>query len=244
MNYFEFNKKFKTENEVINFFISIRYPKGIVCPKCGKIEKVYHRHSHPRMCHCNNCDSEFSIFAGTIFEKSDTDLRKWFYAINLVLISRKGISALQLKREIGVTYKTAWRMLKQIRIAMGNKDMSKTFEAIVEIDETYVGGKPRKQNKNNKDNNSQDDKNNNNKRGRWTSKTPIIGIKERNTKRVYAKVALPNKENKKLTGKQLFSVLEKVCKDNTTVMIDDFKVYNILNEINKNNFIRLKLIIH
>ena len=245
MNYSEFNNQFKTENDVIEFFIKSRYKDGlIICPKCGKIEKVYHRHTHPKMCHCNNCNSEFSIFANTIFEKSETDLRKWFYAINLELVSRKGISALQLKREIGVTYKTAWRMLKQIRIAMGNKDMSKTFEAIVEIDETYVGGKPRKQNKNNKDNNSQDDKNNNNKRGRWTSKTPIIGIKERNTKRVYAKVALPNKENKKLTGKQLFSVLEKVCKDNTTVMIDDFKVYNILNEINKNNFIRLKLIIH
>lgn len=243
MNYFEFNKMFKTEKEVIDFFISKRYPKGIVCPKCGKIERVYHRHTHPKMCHCNNCNSEFSMFAGTIFEKSETDLRKWFYAINLVLISRKGISALQLKREIGVTYKTAWRMLKQIRLAMGNKDMSKAFEAIVEIDETYIGGKPRKSNsKDDNDNDNNNDINSHyNKRGRGTRKTPVIGIKERNSKKVYATVALPNKDGKQLTGKQLLSVLDKICKNDTIVMTDDFKGYNILNYPTKNNFIRLSV---
>jgi len=233
MNYFEFNKQFPSEDKVIEYFISRRYPDGIYCPKCNSKEKVYHRHTSPRMCHCNNCKSEFSIFANTIFEKSETDLRKWFYAINLVLISRKGISAMQLKREIGVTYKTAWRMLKQIRSAMGNADMRKTFEAIVEIDETYIGGKPRKSNK--------DDDLPKNPRGRGTKKTAVIGIKERKTNKVYATISLPNKDGKKLTGKQLLSVLDKVCKDNTIVMTDDYKGYNILNYPNKNNFIRLSV---
>ena len=245
MNLFEFQQTFPTEKEAIEYFISIRYPQGIICPKCGAKLNVYHRHTFPRMCHCNNCKSEFSIFAKTIFEKSDTDLRKWFYAINLSLISRKGISAMQLKREIGVTYKTAWRMLRQIRSAMGNADMSKTFEAIVEIDETYIGGKPRKGNNKDKeeseDNNDDDDKKPKNPRGRGTRKTPVIGVKERITNKVYAKVAMPDGKGRKLSGRQLLSVLETVCKDNTVIMTDDFKGYDILNRPNGNNFIRLSV---
>ena len=243
MNLFEFQKRFPTEKEAIEYFISIRYPQGIVCPKCDAKFNVYHRHTSPRMCHCNKCKSEFSIFAKTIFEKSDTDLRKWFYAINLTLISRKGISAMQLKREIGVTYKTAWRMLKQIRSAMGNTNMSKTFEAIVEIDETYIGGKPRKDNSKDKTENKDDndDKTPKNPRGRGTRKIPVIGVKERVTNKVYAKVALPEGKGRKLSGKQLFSVLETVCKNDTVIMTDDFKGYDILNRPNSSNFIRLSV---
>ena len=94
---------------------------------------------------------------------------------------RKGISALQLKRELGMgSYSSAWRMLHQIRKAMEKEEYKETFEAIVEIDETYVGGKPRKDNDHSEDNK---DKNSENKpkRGRGTSKTPVIGVKERNT---------------------------------------------------------------
>ena len=115
----------------------------------------------------------FSPFTNTIFEKSRTDLRKWFYAIPLLLNDKKGISGCQLQREIGVTYKTAWRMLRLIREAMGNNDMSKTFGCLVEVDKTYIGGKPRK-------GNVQFDTNGNvvakpkSKRGRGTNKTPVV----------------------------------------------------------------------
>jgi hypothetical protein len=141
-------------------------------------------------------------------------------------------------------------MLKQIRTAMGNVNMAKSFEALVEIDETYVGGKPRKEN-------AYIDSDGNvipsfippAKRGRGTKKTPVIGIKERNTKKVYAQVAFPNKDGKKLTGKQLLNVLDKVCKDkyedqngyeqNTTVVSDEFKGYNILDK--KTQFVHLSV---
>jgi transposase-like protein len=180
------------------------------------------------------------MFSNTIFKKSTTDLRKWFYAVHLVLNAKKGISGYQLQREIGVTYKCAWRMLKQISAAMGNKDMKKSFQIFVEIDETYVGGKPRKQN-------VKFDENGNivpktpSKRGRGTNKTPVVGIKERNTKNVYAQVAMPNDEGQKLTGKQLLNILDKVCVDNTTIITDDFNSYNILDKTNENNFVRLSV---
>lgn len=92
-----------------------------------------------RFLYCNNCKSEFSALKGTIFENTHLDLRMWLYAMNLVLVSRKGISALQLKRELGMgSYQSAWRMLQQIRKAMEKEEYKETFEAVVEIDETYV----------------------------------------------------------------------------------------------------------
>lgn len=225
MNYFEFSKKFPDENSAIDFIVDTKYKDGYVCPKL----------------YCNNCKSEFSALKGTIFENTHLDLRMWLYAMNLVIISRKGISALQLKRELGMgSYQSAWRMLHQIRKAMESEEYKETFEAIVEIDETYVGGKPRKDN-----NHSDDNKDNNNenkqKRGRGTSKTPVIGVKERNTGKVHAVVANYNEEGKQLSGKQLFNVLKKVCKTNTTVMTDQFSGYNILDKKNDCNFVRLKI---
>jgi transposase-like protein len=181
-----------------------------------------------------DCNNSFSIFKDTIFENSSTDLVKWMYAIHLFLNGKKGISGLQLMREVGVTYKTAWRMLKQIRLAMGDEDLKEYFETIVEIDETYVGGKPRKGNKGR----NEKGEDNTPKRGRGTKKTPVIGVIDRDNKKVHAKVALPNKEGKKLTGKQLLGVLNEVAKAGTTVMTDEFRSYNILSS---NGFIHLKV---
>ena len=155
--------------------------------------------------------------------------------------AKKGISALQLQREIGTTYKTAWRILKQIRLAMSNENLEKSFELIVEVDETYVGGRPRKQNNNlkfttpfPKDTSTT---------GRGTKKTPVIGVKERGTGRVYARVALPDHNGQKLTGKQLLSVISTVTKPDTVVMTDDFKGYNIINHksTNPENFTHISV---
>ena len=213
MNYFEFTKRFPDENSAIDFIVATKYKDGYVCPKCGCIHKgIYHQNYDRRKLYCNNCKSEFSALKGTIFENTHLDLRMWLYAMNLVIISRKGISALQLKRELGMgSYQSAWRMLHQIRKAMEKEEYKETFEAIVEIDETYVGGKPRKDN-NHSDDNKDNSNENKPKRGRGTSKTPVIGVKERNTGKVHAVVANYNEEGKQLSGKQLFNVLKKVCK--------------------------------
>lgn len=237
MNFLEFNKKFPTEEAAIQYFIDIRYGDKVVCPHCGCIDKIYRRKDDRRKDFvCNNCNNEFSVFRNTIFEKSSTDLRIWFYAINQFLVAKKGISALQLQRDTGVTYKTAWRILNKIRTAMGNDNVRNLFESCVEIDETYVGGKPRKESKKDDDN----DKHTKSKRGRGTNKTPVVGVKERGSNQVKAVVALPNNQNKRLSGNQLLSILDKFCKENCIVITDDFKSYGILDK-NTNDFIHLSV---
>jgi len=237
----EFMKKYPTERKVAEHYFTIRYPKGVECNHC-KSPKVYQRKENIKLLDCNDCGNTFSPFKGTIFEKSSTDLVKWFYAIHLFINGKKGISGLQLQREIGVTYKTAWRMLQQIRIAMGNAEQQEFFDTIVEIDETYVGGKPRKKN-NHKDNDGKGGGSNGGtpiKRGRGTKKTPVVGVVDRINKKVFAKVAMPNNKGQKITAKQLIEILKTVSaqENGNTIMTDEFKGYDPLS---KNKFIHLRV---
>lgn len=239
MTYFEFAQRFPTEKDAINFIIDKRYNGEYFCPKCGTVhDKIYRQKYDPRKLYCNSCHHEFSGLNGTIFENTHLDLRMWLYAMNLMVISRKGISALQLKRELGMgSYNSALRMLKQIRESLSKEEMKEVFEAVVEVDETYVGSKPRKKNKHD----DGEDNDNFNKRGRGTSKTPIVGVKERSTGKVHAEVALPNDKGQKLSSKQLFNILKKVCKDDTVVVTDQLSSYNVLDRPNEKNFVRLKV---
>ena len=237
MTFMELMKLFPTENLVINYYLKIRYPQGVRCNHCGS-DKVYQEKKRRKVFSCNDCLSTFSPFKDTIFEKSSTDLRKWMYAIHLFLNAKKGVSGLQLQREIDVTYKTAWRMLQQIRIAMGNSTQKEFIDTIVEIDETYIGGKPRKDNEH--DDNAPKGTGTGAKRGRGTSKTPVVGIVDRLNKQVYAKIAMPNKEGKKLTAKQLMDILSVVSKqeNNNTVISDEFRGYDPLSN---NSFVHLRV---
>jgi transposase-like protein len=242
MTFLEFNQLFPTETAAIDYFLHIRYGNTLSCPHCGAEVKVYRYRKRAKACHCKNCNSSFSPFAGTIFEKSSTSMVKWLYAVHLFLNDKKGISGCQLQRELGVTYKTAWRMLRQIRTAMGNGNMAKTFDVLVEIDETYIGGKPRRENTTlDTIGNPVSPEKEPRKRGRGTDKTPVVGIKERSSGKVHAKVMLPNEKGQKLTGKQLLAVLDEACKDGTTVVSDDFSGYNILDKNHANNFIHLSV---
>ena len=241
MTFMEFMKKYPTEKKVVEHYFAIRYPNGVECNHC-KSPKVYQRKENIKLLDCNDCGNTFSPFKGTIFEKSSTNLVKWFYAIHLFLNGKKGISGLQLQREIGVTYKTAWRMLQQIRLAMGNAEQQEFFDTIVEIDETYVGGKPRKKN-NHKDNDGKGGGSNGGtpiKRGRGIKKTPVVGVVDRINKKVFARVALPNNKGQKLTAKQLIEILKTVSKqeNNNVIMTDEFRGYDPLT---KNKFVHLRI---
>jgi transposase-like protein len=141
--------RFPTEESAIDHFIKIRYGDTLSCPHCGSVTKVYWYKKLPKLCQCKNCNDSFSPFKDTIFEKTTTDLRNWFYAIRLFLKDKKGVSALNLQREledddaVKVSYKTAWRMLDKIRQVMEGDELE-PFESSVKMDETYVGGKPRR----------------------------------------------------------------------------------------------------
>ena len=118
----------------------LRWPNGVACIRCGSmgISEIESRNQYD----CNDCRYQFSVTVGTIMHDSHLPLRKWFLAIYLMCESKKGISALQLKRTLGVAYKTAWYLCHRIREAMGNDPFDgPTLLGIVEVDETLVGGK-------------------------------------------------------------------------------------------------------
>src|SRR6188472_745446 len=116
----------------------LRWPDGAVeCPRCG--EHSISRIAKRKQFECNSCRYQFSVTAGTVFHDSHLPLWKWFLAIYLVGESKKGISAKQLQRTLGVSYKTAWYLGHRIRSAM-EEDSPVPLRGIVEVDETWVGG--------------------------------------------------------------------------------------------------------
>jgi transposase-like protein len=231
MTFFEFEKKFPNEKAAIDHFLDIRYQGNLTCPHCGATISIYRYRDRPKFFQCYRCNNTFSPFKDTIFEKTHIDMRRWFYAIKMFLNSRKGISGCQLERELGVTYKTAWRMLQQIRIAMANEKEREKFEVYVEMDETMIGGKPRKPNAIlDKDGNVIARTTPHNKRGRGANKMKVAGIKEMSTTKVYIKFMPPNEKGEELSGKQLREVIREACKEGTIVATDDYGGYKILDK--------------
>ena len=133
-----FDKQFPNDDACLDFLKNARWPDGITCAKCDRITKHF-RISGRKVYGCEFCGSHVSPTADTIFHKSSTSLRSWFHAMFLMASTRTGISAKQLEREIGVTYKTAWRMFTQVRKLMAQDDIVLFGE--VEVDETYIGGR-------------------------------------------------------------------------------------------------------
>lgn len=114
-----------------------RWPSGAVCPACDEAKRIGKRPAG--FYRCGACKTDFTVRTATIFERSKIPLNKWLYAMYLLVTARKGISSMQLAKQIGVTQKSAWFMLQRLREACGN-DPTK-LAGIVEIDETFVGGK-------------------------------------------------------------------------------------------------------
>lgn len=139
--FYEFDRDFPDDAACLEWLVGFLYPDGIHCPKCGKVTKHHKAKDHPYYS-CQFCGHHEHPMRGTIFEGSATSLRLWFHAIFLMSSTRCGISAKQLERELGVTYKTAWRMFSKIR-SMLTQDEDGPLSGVVEVDETFYGRKPR-----------------------------------------------------------------------------------------------------
>lgn len=132
----------------------IRWPDGPVCPHCGVIDHAYllqpkggqrttstGKVSYRRVWKCGDCREQFSVLVGTIFEDSKLPLSKWLFAIHLLCSGKNGVSAHELHRQLGITYKSAWFMAHRIRYAMEQEPLRSKLAGTVEADETYIGGK-------------------------------------------------------------------------------------------------------
>jgi transposase-like protein len=139
---------FKNQDKAREYLERLRWPNGVVCPHCGTIGEHYQldgKAHRPGLWKCRekNCREQFSVTVGTVFERSHVPLSKWLMAVHLMCSSKKGMSAHQLHRSLGVTYKTAWFMAHRIREAMkGGGGLMGGSGKIVEADETYYGRKP------------------------------------------------------------------------------------------------------
>jgi transposase-like protein len=203
-----FNEQFPDDNACLEWLKEQRMPGGLAqCEKCG-VERKHHRVTGRPAWACDYCGSMVSPMAGTIFEKTTTPLSLWFYAMYLMSATRCGISAKQIQRETGVTYKTAWRMFKQIRTLM-SEDISLEGEA-VEMDEAYLGGEDKNRHANKRKGGA----------GRSTNgKTPVFGMVERGG-RVVARVTPDVK------AKTILPIVAERVLPSSTVFTDDYPIYD------------------
>jgi len=200
-----FHAEFSTDDACLEYMKEQRWPGGVTyCEKCQQ-ERKHYRIKRRTAYGCDHCGSQVYPLAGTIFEKTTTPLRTWFYAMYLMGSTRCGISAKQIQRETGVTYKTAWRMFKQIRSLLSEGDL-RLEGPTVEVDETYYGGVR---------------KYGTGRPGRGDrKKTPILGIVQRNGGKAIA-IAIDSVNAETLVGN-----IHKYVLPASTVYTDELNAYN------------------
>ncbi len=210
------NKQLGTQDKCIAYLEKLRWDKSPKCVFCesGNVKK---RKKSMRW-HCNNCKKDYSVLVGTIFEGTRLELPTFMQIMLLMINAKMGISASEIARNTGVKYQTAWFACHKIRCAMIDNELK--LEGMVEFDEAYIGGKKKKPIPN-----QANLSNITSKRGRGTSKTPIVGAVEKKGK-VYVKII------EKLNSRNLLAMLKsKVNTDESIVFTDGFKGYSGFDKV-------------
>ena len=203
----EFNRQFPNDEACLTHIFESRFGQGHVCPKCERSAK-WSRMTAARAYACQWCGHHIHPTAGTPFEDTRTPLQLWFYAIYLFTTSRHGVPAKELERQLGVTYKTAWRMADQIRKHIAEVDGENPLSGEVEIDETVVGGYRR-----------------GGKRGRGApGKTVVFGMLQRDGE-IMTKVV---PDVKSVT---LHPIIQETVEPGSTIHTDEMKSYKLLGKM-------------
>ena len=206
----EFEREFPDDAACLEWLVAKLYPTGIYCPTCESVTK-HHRETARPAYKCQYCGHHEHPMRGTIFQDSATSLKLWFYAMYLMATTRCGISAKQIEREVGVTYKTAWRMFKQIRSMLDESENGPKLSGEVEMDESFFGGLEKNKHKSKRQH-----------RGTGgAGKTAVLGMVER-TGKVVATV-VPNTQAATLIP----HVVEKVM-PSSAVFTDEYVSYGPL----------------
>ncbi len=209
MNLMDLAKQFSNEDDARGYLEGILWPDGPICPHCGEMENCTKLEPRKGSKHavrkgvfkCNGCRKQFTVTVGTIFEDSHIPLHKWMMAIHLMNASKKGMSAHQMHRMLGLGYRAAWFMCHRIRHAMTETPTTK-LQGIIEIDETYVGGKVKGRGvKAGKDN-----------------KTPVVSLVQRGGKARSFVV-------EHVTAKNLRPIINEHVHGWSQIMTDDASVY-------------------
>lgn len=208
MNIVAIYKKFPLETDCVAHIERVRWHGKPICPYCTstRVTRVPNEQRH----HCNACNTSFSATVNTIFHHTHLPLQKWFLAISLILNAQKGMSGRQLARDLEVNRNTAWYMGMRIRNAMF--EQPELMRGIIEMDECYVGGKPRKGN---------GPGGKKHRRGRGTDKAPVIGMIERGGKIVARPVAKSKLDSRSLAK----FVREYVDVTDATLITDEYAGY-------------------
>ena len=230
MNLIEVFERYPDQESCIDHLERIRWRGKPICPHCES-ENVAPKNEtqdegevgRTGRYNCHTCRASFKVTCGTVFQGTKIALQKWFLAISLILNAKKGLSSHQLARDLDLNQKTAWYILTRIRAEMADKVNSIMLQGIIEADETYIGGKPRKANKKEDSEPAP--------RGRGTSKTAVIGAVARGGQ-VVAEVA------RGLTGRDILEFIRRVVNvKESELMTDEYHAYNALSRDMKHEVI-------